>query len=123
MSVNATIDPCAVAATEETASRNSVPDLNCDLAERSYAPFAWIPGVIKVSDEELMEQCGFDAISYIRLLQLGAKLALMGCFIAIWLIPTYATAPTRESNALVTDKLDELAVGHTYSNDPRLFGT
>lgn len=112
--------------------RNSVPRLQCELAKQEYGLFGWIPGVLRVKDEDLFEQCGFTAVAFIRMLKVGTKLSAMGCFNAIWLVPAFYSSPITEedengniiprSNFNITDPLDKMSLGHTYKDDPRCYG-
>jgi len=103
--------------------RKSVEDLNCELCKREWGMFDWMPGVLSVTEDELFEQCGFDTVSFCRILKLGMKLSMIGCFNAIWLIPTYSSSPKEASNVNVTDALDELTLGNVPTGDSRLFGS
>ncbi|EER00007.1 hypothetical protein Pmar_PMAR024484, partial [Perkinsus marinus ATCC 50983] len=42
-----------------------------------------------ITDDELLENAGLDAIAFIRLLRLGTRVAVVGCLNAIYLIPVY----------------------------------
>jgi hypothetical protein len=73
--------------------RSWVPELKCELAQQtSFGFFNWAWRVFQVTDEQLLTNCGMDAMCFLRCLRLGTKLSLIGCFNAIWLIPIYYTA-------------------------------
>lgn len=73
--------------------RSWVPELKCSLAQtQSYGFFNWAWRVFRVHDDDLLANCGMDALCFLRCLRLGAKLSAVGCFNAIWLIPVYFTA-------------------------------
>eukprot|EP00961_Rhodomonas_salina_P069233 929301-Rhodomonas_salina.1 len=106
--------------------------VKCDLAQQDLPGISWLFGVFKATDEDLYEQCGVDAVAYVRILRIGMKLSAMGLFIAVWLIPTYHSSPREEevggikvprSNFEVTDDLDVLSMGHCYQGDPRMLGS
>jgi hypothetical protein len=112
--------------------RNCVPRITCALAKQEFGAFSWIPGVVRDHGEDIFEQCGFTSRTFIRMLKVGRKISVMGCFVAIWLVPVYYSAPSTEvngggniiqrSNFNVTDPLDKMSLGHTYRNDPRCTG-
>eukprot|EP00961_Rhodomonas_salina_P223770 3025849-Rhodomonas_salina.2 len=119
--------------------RDSVEKLRCSLASKDLGSkwnlLAWIPAVLRATDDEIFEQVGLDGLCYTRVVHMGIKLSLLGCFVAVWLIPTYFTSPKvltiqKEggyiqeiplSNANVTDFLDRMSMGNTYQGDPRMF--
>ena len=72
--------------------RNSVDRLKCRLAAETYGSVNWTWILMQIPDDELVEQCGLDAVCLCRILRVGLKLALLGCFCALFLIPSYATA-------------------------------
>eukprot|EP00961_Rhodomonas_salina_P206850 2792693-Rhodomonas_salina.1 len=106
--------------------------LRCELAARSldikkWNILAWIPAVLRATDDEIFAQVGLDGLCYIRSVAMGMKLSMLGCFIAVWSIPVYFTSPTvlsierdgyvqevPRSNANVTDIMDRMSMGHTY---------
>ena len=47
--------------------------------------------VFKVSDEDIREHCGMDAITTIRVLESGVKLSLVGIFNSFFLFPIYSS--------------------------------
>lgn len=89
--------------------RDTVPRLKCDLAAKTdlgsskWNVLAWIPAVLKATDDEIFAQVGLDALCYLRTLRIGLKLSLLGCFIAVWSIPTYYTSPNEEQTDLLVD--------------------
>ena len=95
--------------------RSWVPELKCDLATKDYGYVSWIWEVFQVSDDDMFEQCGMDAHCYIRILAFGRKMALLGCFNAIWLLPIYFTAPKDE----ITKDIEYWYVWLTASNLPK----
>jgi hypothetical protein len=51
-------------------------DMKCTLAQKEYGWFSWFWEPFKVSDEDLLQDCGFDAMAFIRALRFGRKLTL-----------------------------------------------
>ncbi|EGZ22747.1 hypothetical protein PHYSODRAFT_496772 [Phytophthora sojae] len=51
------------------------------LNSRRDGLFRWIPAGFRVSDDEILERCGLETLTYLRFLRLGHKLALLavGC--------------------------------------------
>ncbi|RHY29692.1 hypothetical protein DYB32_004951 [Aphanomyces invadans] len=75
-------------------------DTSCPTAAQSYGVFGWIPSVWQVSDDEIIQHCGLDALCFLRLLRLGRNIAAASMAISCILIPVYATAlkpPTGET--------------------------
>ena len=103
--------------------RNAVAALRCEIATRRFGSLDWIIGVCRISDQELFEQCGLDAVVYIRLLQMGFKISVVGCLNAIYLIPVYSKATKTNDNIAVTDNLDLISIANLNNNDPGMYGT
>eukprot|EP00961_Rhodomonas_salina_P118569 1596315-Rhodomonas_salina.1 len=97
--------------------------LRCEIATKKYGVLSWIWGVLKCKEDDIVEQSGLDAACFLRVLRLGLKLSVLGCFNAAWLIPVYRTAEATEDNELVTDWLDQMSVANVNNNDVRLWGT
>eukprot|EP00961_Rhodomonas_salina_P155403 2092716-Rhodomonas_salina.1 len=106
--------------------RNVVEDLNCDLAAKKYPPFFWMPAMMRVTEQEIFEQCGFDALTFVRYLKMGTQISVIGCLNAAWLIPVYQYADDHESTANVTDTLDQMTLANVPGLNPpgayQLFG-
>ena len=60
--------------------RDSVEELNCELSKRKFSAFGWIAGVFKATDDELVEQCGLDALAFCRLLRLFLVIDALSVF-------------------------------------------
>mmetsp|Transcript_15208 Transcript_15208/g.28430 ORF Transcript_15208/g.28430 Transcript_15208/m.28430 type:complete len:1275 (+) Transcript_15208:241-4065(+) len=99
--------------------RSWAPKLKCRLAlMQSYGFFSWAWDVFKVSDDDLLHNCGMDATCFVRCLRLGIKLSLVGCFNAIWLIPTFYTATGLEELE-EEDKFVLMSVANLHPGSPR----
>eukprot|EP00961_Rhodomonas_salina_P106549 1434793-Rhodomonas_salina.2 len=103
--------------------RNTFTYLNCELATRKFGFLSWIPGVMGMTDREIFEQCGMDAICFVRMLRFGLKVSCVACCNAVWLMPTYRTSPAHPSTKDVTDSLDKLSVANVHDQSERLFAT
>lgn len=98
--------------------RGWVPEMKSSLAEtQTYGFFNWAWRVFQVNDDELVANCGMDAICFLRCLRLGAKLSAIGCLNAIWLIPVYFTAHGLSSTD--EDKFVLISVANLQPGSPR----
>mmetsp|Transcript_12969 Transcript_12969/g.31598 ORF Transcript_12969/g.31598 Transcript_12969/m.31598 type:complete len:1086 (-) Transcript_12969:153-3410(-) len=71
----------------------------------TFLSWAWI--VFQVDDDQLLRNCGMDAVAFLRCLRLGAKLSAVGMFNAIYLIPVYYTA-----GDVIEDKFVRMTAGN-----------
>jgi len=70
-----------------------VEGLATSIATKSMGKVSWLWKVWKVSDKDLFNECGMDALCLSRVLQWGAKLCLFGSIVGcLLLMPVYATA-------------------------------
>lgn len=91
-------------------------DLQCELAKtQTYGFLSWAWKVFQVDDDQLLQNCGMDAVCFLRCLRLGIKLSLVGCFNAIWLIPTYVTAAGLEN----IDRFVRMSAANLRPSSPR----
>jgi Late exocytosis, associated with Golgi transport/Cytosolic domain of 10TM putative phosphate transporter len=96
----------------------------CRLARHEYTNHvSWLWEVFKVSDVDLQEECGMDAVCFLRALRFGRKLALVGCVQAIWLIPMYRTAEDSVRTNYLRDPFVLISVSNLPSHSPRFVGT
>ncbi len=77
----------------------------------------------KFTDDEIMEQCGMDSLCFLRTLEMGAKLCLVGMLNALWLIPLYATADESEETSNIDDAIVASTVANLPSGSARLVAT
>ena len=71
---------------------NTLPNINDDInsspnnntaeavCNNSYGPISWIYKIYDTSYDSICDQCGVDAVTTIRLLEMGVKLSLVGVF-------------------------------------------
>lgn len=76
-----------------------------------YGFVSWAWRVFRVDDDTLLENCGMDAVCFLRCLRLGAKLALVGIFNAIYLIPIFYTASDSQSDKFIRMSVANLPAG------------
>ena len=95
-------------------------DLKCDVAEHAatYGYFTWLMQVRLVSDDEIREQCGMDALCFLRMLSFGYKVCLLGMFNSLYLFPVYYTSESPISS--VADVVTKLSVSYLPPGSKRL---
>lgn len=98
--------------------RSYVPDLKSPLAEDSYGFFSWFYHMFYVHSDEFLVHCGLDALCYVRILQMGYKICLVGVFSSLFLFPIYSTADGEASNKVV-----ELTTAHLPATSKRFIAT
>jgi len=103
--------------------RNWVPEMKCSLSEEKMGFFSWLWQVRLATDDEIREQCGMDALCFLRMLYFGYKISLLGMFNSIWLFPVYSTTEINAENSYVTDRIARLTVSYVPSGSPRLIAT
>ena len=85
---------------------------------------SWIWMIATIPEDEFMEECGLDALCFIRLLNMGYKICLVGIFNSIWLFPVYATAPADpDPTKVINDRVVESTIVHVPDDSPRLIAT
>jgi TolA-binding protein len=103
--------------------RNWVPELETPLAKKQYGFFGWMYQLYLLSDSELLDECGMDALCYTRVLELGVKLAAMGMVVSLVLIPVYVTAPVGSETEGITDIVVRMSTTNVPSGDYRFLAT
>eukprot|EP00544_Gedaniella_sp_CCMP2646_P013557 CAMPEP_0202490390 /NCGR_PEP_ID=MMETSP1361-20130828/7807_1 /ASSEMBLY_ACC=CAM_ASM_000849 /TAXON_ID=210615 /ORGANISM="Staurosira complex sp., Strain CCMP2646" /LENGTH=954 /DNA_ID=CAMNT_0049120269 /DNA_START=50 /DNA_END=2914 /DNA_ORIENTATION=- len=98
------------------------PDTKCDLANEKYGFISWLWQVQLATDDEIREQCGMDALCFLRVLYFGYRICLVGIFNSFWLFPVYATGGGAET-AYITDRVAQLTVSYLPAGSPRLVAT
>lgn len=105
--------------------RSWVEGLECQLAKdaQEYGLVSWMWKVFQVEEDDILQQCGMDSLCFIRVLRLGRKLAIMGCFHACWLIPVYATAEDSNETWYLEDRLVIISTAHVPNGSTRFLAT
>ena len=103
--------------------RSWVPEIQCDLAKnQQYGFVSWCWQVFQVSDDEILENCGMDALCFLRCLRLGSHLSLLGIFCSLFLIPMYLTAEESEETAYLTDIFVKMSTANLPNQSKRFIG-
>lgn len=92
-------------------------------AKDHFGAISWFWNVWFVSDEDFLEHCGMDALAFTRIYRFGIRIALVGMFNSLWLMPVYGSAPKTGANEHITDHLAMVTVGHIPPGSPRFLAT
>ena len=105
--------------------RSWVEELECDIAKtaRYNHLVDWVWKVFQISDDDLLDACGMDALCFLRALRFGRRLSYIGCLNGFWLIPLYYTAPTSPETAYLTDPLVITSLSNLPTGSRRFLGT
>ena len=103
--------------------RSWAPGLDCELCHTQFGFLSWMWKVYRIPDTAILEQCGLDALCFLRVLQFGFKISCVGIFNSVWLIPMYATASSAEETQDIQDPIEELTTAHVPDGSRRLIGT
>ena len=60
------------------------------VANDSFGSISWLWKIFSISDNDIREQCGMDALTTIRVMQSGVKLSLVGVLNSVFLFPVYS---------------------------------
>lgn len=99
--------------------RSYLPDLGTDLANDPRGGISWMWKLFGITDIEMMEECGMDAVCYARVLEFGMRLAIVGILNSLWLIPVYATADESALTACITDWVVSISISHIPTGSKR----
>ncbi|KAE8904075.1 hypothetical protein PF005_g18830 [Phytophthora fragariae] len=83
--------------------------------------FRWISWGFRVSDDEILERCGLETLTYLRFLRLGQKLALLAVGCSAVLFPLYATAGPPPTNRTPIDPLMRISMSNLPERSDRLW--
>ena len=100
--------------------RSWSPKIRCDLADNQHGFIKWLWELYFVKDEIILEQCGMDALCFLRSLWFGVKLSLMGIFNACYLMPIYATSDTANE---APSRLAAVSTSYVPSESNRFYAT
>jgi hypothetical protein len=103
--------------------RNWVEDLKTPLAQEKHGFFSWMWKLFLITDSEMMDECGMDALCYARVLEFGLRVSCVGILNALWLIPVYLTAETTAETAYIEDPIVSISVSHLPSGSYRFCAT
>lgn len=85
--------------------------------------FSWFWKVFKVDDETILDDCGMDALCFIRATRFGRNLSMLGCFNAAWLIPVYYTAEDSVETSYLSDPFVLMSISNIPQSSPRFLAT
>jgi len=92
---------------------NSIREYNTKISVDHYGHIKWIWKIFRHSDDELFECCGLTAAIYIRFLRMGVKIAAVGIFNSLYLIPVNLTGCTEGDDCqFVTDRIAKIGLGN-----------
>jgi hypothetical protein len=103
--------------------RSWAPLVKTHLADGNHGYVGWMWRVWKVTSVEIRDECGLDALCYLRVLRFGLKVSCVGALNSIWLIPVYSFAEESGGTPLVTDSFARVSVGNVPPRSPRFMGT
>ena len=104
------------------AVRQWVPEIRTPAADDQFGYIDWLWKVYSFSADELQEIIGLDALCFLRLLNMGFRLACIGAFNSIWLLPVYATAE-KSPDAPVHDAVNDISFNVLQDGSPRFIAT
>lgn len=73
--------------------------------------------VVAINDDQIMDRCGLDTLTFFRFLRLGQKFSLLTLFCAIILLPLYAT----ENGSSASDPLVKITMTNLSVNNKKLW--
>eukprot|EP00339_Tiarina_fusa_P000668 CAMPEP_0117082154 /NCGR_PEP_ID=MMETSP0472-20121206/57867_1 /TAXON_ID=693140 ORGANISM="Tiarina fusus, Strain LIS" /NCGR_SAMPLE_ID=MMETSP0472 /ASSEMBLY_ACC=CAM_ASM_000603 /LENGTH=929 /DNA_ID=CAMNT_0004810305 /DNA_START=7 /DNA_END=2796 /DNA_ORIENTATION=+ len=93
------------------------------LANPEYSLLGWISQVLKISDDDLQDECGMDGTCLVRINWFGLKLCAVCMVNAIWLIPVYATSKLAEDTECIVDSMQSITISNVPSGSGRLIAS
>ena len=103
--------------------RSWIPEIRTEMASNAeYGFFSWCWKIHKISDEDLLETSGMDAMCYLRCLRFGAKLSLLGSINAAWLVPLFLTSKPSPETANLSDPFVLMSMANVPNNSTRFVG-
>lgn len=85
-----------------------------ELCKERHGTFSWMWKVFRVTDDELFEYCGMDAVCFIRTLRFGMRVAIIAVLNGIYLFPIYATSGGDFA------QLEAVTLGNVPDGSPKL---
>lgn len=104
---------------------NSVKEHQNQLAREHYGHIKWIWKNFRHSDDDMFENCGLTAIVLLRFLRMGLKIATVGIFNSIYLIPVNmygCESETDECNNIL-DSFERIGLGNLSQGSLSLLAT
>jgi len=85
--------------------------------------FSWLYEVYEIPEKQIMDQCGFDGLCLIRMLNWAVKVSAVGAINAVWLIPVYGSSPASDSTEYIEDYIASITISHVPPGSARLVAT
>lgn len=104
---------------------NSVKKYQNKLAENHFGHFKWIYKNFQHSDDDMLENCGLTAVVLLRFLRMGMKIAAVGIFNSIYLIPVnvYGCEDENDECSKILDAIEKIGLGNLSSGSLSLIAT
>ena len=103
--------------------RGWVEKLRTPLADEQYGFYDWIWKLNSIEEKVMMDECGMDALCFVRVLDFGFRVASVGVLNSIWLMLVYRTAEKTEANEFITSAVVSLSTANLPPGSPRLIAT
>ena len=104
---------------------NSTREYNTKLAREHYGHIAWVWKIFQYSDEEIFENCGLTAAVFLRFLALGLKVAGIGIFNSIYLMPINLSGCNVENDEChkINDDIEHFGLGNVSQGNSKIIAT
>ena len=99
--------------------KQSYTKLNTPIAQESHGHFSWIVKIFQFSYDEIASQCGMDAVTTIRLLELGVKLSVVAIVNSIYLMPIYKYTGMGGGGSAAEEGISDPVMEISLSNLPQ----
>lgn len=103
--------------------RQWVDKIKSDIAKDQFGFFSWMRKVHSITEEEMVKECGMDALCFTRIANMGYKIAVVGSFNAIWLMVVYKTAKNADDTSQVEGGVLEFTISHIPEGSNRFIAT
>ena len=80
----------------------------------------FITNLVKLSDEQLQDECGMDSTCLIRVNYFGLKICGFCMLVAVVLMPVYGTANSSKYTDCITDTIQSISISHVPQNSKLL---
>jgi len=104
-------------------TRKWVAEVKSPLASDQFGYFSWIWKVYSIDSEELMKDIGLDATCFLRLMNMGFRLSMVGAINSIVLLPLYGTAAKASDYDRCGDEVENVAIQFLENGAPQFAAT
>ncbi|KAL3670091.1 hypothetical protein V7S43_004408 [Phytophthora oleae] len=91
------------------------------VSSSSTGLFRWVFADFRVSDDDILQRCGLDTLTFLRFLRFGQKLALLAIGCSAMLFPLYATAEQPPAHRASIDPLTRISMSNLPERSDRLW--